>query len=91
MADYEGDSHELVNHTLVPRSQASGRYLVEELMLLVDEKPELKLRPVVENIPDEMVNLLKNPEEFIGKAEEKALEIARKAENFLKKYQGKEN
>lgn len=31
MAGYEGDAHELVNHTLVPMAKASGRQLIEEL------------------------------------------------------------
>lgn len=89
MAGYQGDAHSLVNHTLVPRSQASGRHLITELSLLAEEKPRLK--PVVANIPSELIDWLQDPENFIGCAKEKSLEIAEKADAFLAKYnQGKE-
>jgi adenylosuccinate lyase len=89
MAGYQGDAHSLVNHTLVPRSQVSGRHLITELSLLADEKPRLK--PVLANIPSELINWLQEPEDFIGLAKEKALEIAYRADAFLAKYdQGKE-
>lgn len=88
MAGYDGDAHNLVNHTLVPRSQISGRHLIDELLSLAEEEP--KLRPMINNIPEEIIEQLRNPETFIGKAEEKALAIARKANAFLKKYQRKE-
>jgi adenylosuccinate lyase len=86
LSDYEGDAHNLVNHTLVPRSQLSGKTLIEEFILLAGEKPELNLSLVVNRIPSEIVELLKNTELFIGKSQEKALEIAGTADTFLKKY-----
>lgn len=86
MAGYKGDAHALVNHTLVPRSQVSGRHLIKELLLLAEEKPELKLRPVVENMPEELIDLLQRPEAFTGKAKEKAFAIAERADSFLKIY-----
>jgi len=89
MAGYQEDAHSLVNHILVPRSQASGRHLIEELLLLTEEKPELGLP--TEKIPSELVNLLSKPEAFTGKAKEKALEIVARAEIFLRKYQKKED
>lgn len=89
MAGYEGDAHDLVNHTLVPRSQASGRHLIDELLLLADEEPKLKL--VVQEIADELVELLRTPESFTGKAEEKAMEVVAKTDAFLKKYQRTED
>jgi len=84
MAGYQGDAHSLVNHTLMPRSQVSGRHLITELSLLADEKPRLK--PVVANIPSELIDLLQEPEKFIGYAKEKAFKIARRADAFLAKY-----
>jgi N-acyl-D-aspartate/D-glutamate deacylase len=86
MVGYQRDAHSLVNHTLVPRSQVSGRHLIDELFLLADEKPELQLQPMVQNISKELAELLSTPETFIGKAEEKALEIVKKADTFLAKY-----
>ncbi len=90
MVGYQGDAHELVNRTLVPRSQISGRHLIEELLLLAKEKPELKLGSVVESTSEELIDLLKRPEDFTGKAEEKALEVAKRAEVFLEKYRQEE-
>ena len=84
MAGYEGDAHSLVNHTLVPRSQASGRHLIEELILLAKEKSELE--PVIENIPSMLINWLQIPEGFTGYAGEKALEVARRADDLIEKY-----
>lgn len=89
MAGYEGDAHQLVNHTLVPRSQLSRNYLIDELISLVKEKPELK--PVIENIPKDLIELLRSPEEVTGKAEEKALEIVEKADLFLAKHEETKN
>lgn len=86
MAGYKGDAHALVNHTLVPRSQISGRHLIEELLLLAEEKPELKLKPVKGNMPEDLIDLLQKPETFTGKAQEKALTIAARADAFLKKH-----
>ncbi len=87
LAGYSGDAHSLVNHTLVPRSQASRRYLIDELQLLAKENPEL--RPVVDNIPSDLIKLLRSPEDFTGKAREKALEIISRADSFLEKYSTK--
>jgi len=84
MAGYEGDAHSLVNHTLVPRSQASGRHLIEELILLAKEKSELE--PVIENIPSMLINWLQIPEGFTGYAGDKALEVARRADDLIEKY-----
>lgn len=81
MAGYEGDAHYLVNHTLVPRSRISGRYLIDELIALAKEEP--LLGPVVRKIPDDLIALLRAPEKFIGKAMEKALAISQKADVFL--------
>lgn len=88
MAGYQGDAHSLVNHTLVSRSQASGRHLIEELILMVKEKPELG--PVIANIPSVLIDWLQIPEGFTGYAKEKALAIVAKADNFLQKCQRKE-
>jgi adenylosuccinate lyase len=87
MAGYEGDAHDLVNHTLVPRAQKSGCHIISELQFLSQEKPELRLQPVIDRIPKDLIELLEAPEKFTGKAKEKALEIAENAKKLLDKYQ----
>lgn len=84
MAGYEGDAHELVNHTLVPRSQVSGAPLIDELILLAKEDDSLA--SVVKNIPDELKVLLRSPEQVVGKAEEKAKEIIMRTNVFNTNY-----
>ena len=84
MAGYEDDAHSLVNHVLVPRAQAKNTYLVDELGLLAQERPEL--RPVANRIPSDLLSLFYHPEEFTGKAREKALAVAKEAGKFLEKY-----
>jgi adenylosuccinate lyase len=86
MAGYEGDAHDLVNHTLVPRAQRSTCHIINELQFLSQEKPELRLQPVIDRIPKDLIELLKTPENFTGKAKEKALEIAENAKKLLDKY-----
>jgi len=90
MAGYEGDAHSLVNHILVPRAQASGKLLIEELTQMSSSDPELKIHQATKNIPCGVRSLLYKPELFTGKAKEKSLETARRAEVFLEKYRRKE-
>lgn len=84
MAGYQGDAHHFVNHTLVPRSAESGDYLIDELLLMAIDNKELKR--VVENIPQDLIILLRSPEDVIGKAQEKAIDVAKKADSLIAKY-----
>ena len=74
MAGYEGDAHELVNHTLVPKAQATGKLLIEvaEEEALTDEI----LATAMINIPPEVVSLLHHPEQYVGMAKEQARKVA---------------
>ncbi len=74
MAGYMQDGHELVNHTLVPRAQKSGRLLVEVAAeyALEDEI----FGEVWKQIPAEVIALLHHPEQYTGLATQKALQIA---------------
>lgn len=83
-AGYRDDAHYFVNHVLVPISAGSGKYLIDELLVL-GEKDD-KLAAVVNNIPRETIELLRTPEKVTGKSEEKALEIAKRAEDLIEKY-----
>ncbi len=84
MAGYEEDAHHFVNHTLVPISADSGNYLIDELLNLATEDAELAT--VVRNIPPELIELLRSPEDVTGKAEDKALTVALKAKIFIDNY-----
>lgn len=82
---YDGDAHEFVNHTLVPISQKSGRHLIDELIKLAGN--DEKLAAVVNNIPAELVSLLRSPERVTGKASMKASEVIKKANQLLWSYE----
>ncbi len=82
MAGFSGDAHELVNHTVVPAAQKSGRLLIEELAELAQTNDELGV--VFNNIPQEIMELLHHPESYIGDASERALEIAEEAEGLAR-------
>ncbi len=73
MAGFKGDAHELVNHKIVPKAQESKKLLIDVFEDLAKEDDEL--RKVLDNIPMEILKLLKEPEKYIGDAREKSLEI----------------
>ncbi|OGD56402.1 hypothetical protein A2V71_04695 [Candidatus Berkelbacteria bacterium RBG_13_40_8] len=74
MAGFKGDAHKFVNHTLTPESLASGKLLVVVLEEMLPEDSELD--KIYQNIPLEIRELLHHPENYTGKAAEKAQEIA---------------
>jgi len=82
---YEGDAHNFVNHTLVPLSQKSGRYLIDELIELSESNEELD--KVVTNMPFELIQLLRTPERVTGKATEKSREVIERANMLLYSYE----
>ena len=73
MADYQKDAHELVNRTLVPEAKRTNSSLIKVLERLADEDTHLK--EVLKRIPEEIQELFQHPENYIGKAKEKAKEI----------------
>ena len=84
MAGYEGDAHKLVNHTLVPMAQQSGKMLISvaEEYARRDEDG-FELANALVGIPPEVLQLLYRPENYLGEAAEKALEVADLAEEKL--------
>jgi len=83
MAGYEGDAHDLVNHKLIAEAQENKRLLVDVLEELAVEDEDLKR--VVDNMPKDILDLLKKPATYIGDASELALSIADMAKNILNK------
>jgi adenylosuccinate lyase len=83
MAGYEGDAHELVNQELMPIAREKNISLLEALKELAEI--DFDLKKIVKNISAELLELLENPKNYIGAAEEKALEIANYAEEISSK------
>jgi adenylosuccinate lyase len=79
---YNGDAHELVNHILVPRTQKSGRHLIDELIEIAEKDKELA--EIISKIPYDMMVLLRTPEKYIGKSQEKTLKVVKRAREFVK-------
>lgn len=81
MAGYQGDAHELVNRQAVPKSQTSGKFLIEVIEEMALEDPEIK--KALDNMPDELIKLLHHPENYTGDASDQALKIADLAEQYI--------
>lgn len=82
LCGYQGDAHNLVNHTLIPRAKNSGRPLSEELIKLSLEDQDIE--KIISQIPKEMFDLLYDPYEYIGKAKVKTMEVVQRANSFVK-------
>lgn len=74
MAGYEGDAHELVNHTLMLKAQSSGQMLIDVAEELSAEDEQLA--QALDGIPADVKKLLHNPQEYIGRSKDQALKIA---------------
>ncbi len=84
MAGYEGDAHELVNHTAMPQAKLAGISLLEATQWALEEKHSHTLMDRIwRNIPAETIHMLSNPDMYIGDAGTKALEVAKVAEDYL--------
>ncbi|MBU4511560.1 hypothetical protein KJ830_11015 [bacterium] len=81
MAGYQRDAHELVNRVLVPEAKKTNSSLIEVLERLADK--DEYLREVLKKIPKEIQELFQHPENYIGKAKEKAREIALSARRLI--------
>lgn len=74
LAGYEGDAHDFVNHVLTPEAQKTGKSIAS--ILYEKAAGDFNLSKIVDRIPCEIMELFYQPESYIGKAEEKALEVA---------------
>ncbi|MDO9399064.1 MAG: lyase family protein [bacterium] len=81
MAGYDGDAHELVNRELMSIAQEKNISLIEALEL--KSKNDKVLENCINSIPVEIKNLLNHPENYIGDAKEKSLEISNKAKRII--------
>lgn len=64
MAGYEGDAHELVNHTLVPISEREQIPLIEAAKRAAADDPALQT--ALSAIPADVAELLHHPERYTG-------------------------
>jgi len=81
MAGYQGDAHELVNRKLVPLAKEKNILLVKALEQSAENDPDL--HSVVSTIPEEIWDLLHQPEKYTGDAKEKALETVEYARDRI--------
>lgn len=81
MAGYEGDAHELVNRQLVPLALSSNRPLID--VLSEHAEGETFVANALEHIPEDVIELLHHPEQYIGDAEGRTLTIVDRAETYL--------
>ncbi|OGY93004.1 MAG: hypothetical protein A3B31_02190 [Candidatus Komeilibacteria bacterium RIFCSPLOWO2_01_FULL_53_11] len=80
MAGYRGDAHKLINDKLAPEARRTG----EPLIVCAERKAKRSknLRAALENMPTEVIELLKDARRYTGHASRKAREIARRARRY---------
>lgn len=83
MAGYQDDAHHLVNHVLMGISKKYSLSLFDALLYHSSQVESVDLQLVVNNIPQEVKDLLSQPEKYIGLAPKKALLVALAIDDFL--------
>ncbi len=83
MAGYSGDAHELVNHELVPEAQKKKCSMIDVLNDMA--KKDKKIKILISKIEPEILKLFKNPQNYIGDAKKKSLEIIKNAKKISNK------
>jgi adenylosuccinate lyase len=81
MAGYSGDAHKLVNEKLMPIAKEENVPLFIALKSLTRNDNELN--EVFNNIPEDIQKLLVKPQNYIGNAREKAMNIVRQARHAI--------
>ncbi len=83
MVGYKGDAHNLVNHRALAVSKATKVTLFSAVAAVLEEKKEVDVLKAWNALPAKITHLLQTPEEYLGLAAEKALEIADAADVYL--------
>lgn len=76
IAGFPGDAHKLIGEELAPRARLSGLMLIEEAYSYAVQHSDDDLLQALNSIPEEVRELFHHPETYVGRAREKALEIA---------------
>lgn len=84
MAGYMGDAHKIVNERAVAISRAEDIHPIDAVEKLAESDEELA--KAVAAVPEEIKALLHEPKNYVGKAQEKALQIAGKAAMALRRW-----
>jgi hypothetical protein len=71
----------LVNHVFVPAAQESKKLLVE--IATAHAEQDGKFGEAWKRVPEEVVQMLHRPEQYTGRAAEKAIQIADQVEHAL--------
>ncbi len=74
LAGYQGDGHKFVSQELVPAAKREGISLIDVLVRLAEQDPALQ--SVIKSVPENIWQLLRQPEQYTGLAKEKAMAIA---------------
>lgn len=81
MAGYRGDAHALVNNQLVPAAMANNTLLAAECVRLTET--DEAVRAAWERIPPAVMALLHQPKSYLGRAPQKALQVAATARQAM--------
>jgi len=84
MAGYPKDAHHCVNHLVVPYAKENKVSLVKALWEVSAKEPDLC--DAITQIPQETLELLDNPQCYIGEAARKAMEICSKASSTISSW-----
>ncbi len=82
MYGYEGDAHEVINHQAMPRVGVNARTLYEAVEQVTHLDPQLEV--AWNKIPGEVLALLRDPANYVGRAREKVDQICSRAVDYLK-------
>lgn len=81
MNGYEGDAHEIINHRAMPMVGTKSRTLVDAVAELAEDDPLLSA--AWEKIPRDVLKFLGEPANYVGKAQEKVLQICEEVEKHF--------
>ncbi len=84
MAGYLGCGHKLGNHSALAISKATGGSLFGAVRAILEEDGETVVLSAWDNLPTKVSQLLRTPQDYVGLATEKALQIADAADVYLK-------
>lgn len=84
MAGYDGDAHELVNHTLVPNTGKNS--LLDTATALANQPGQESLKKALEAIPKDVQEHLRNPQTYTGKAKAKVNEVVKNAQKYVRAH-----
>ena len=82
MYGYEGDAHEVINHKAMPMVGVNARTLYEAVEQVTHLEPDLEA--AWKKIPKDVLKFLRDPANYVGRAQEKVWQICETAEDYLK-------